>query len=107
MVRVSRRGAWPLSSPALPPSPHLQSASLSVGDHEPALCCLCHAVALCAAALAFARAWHLHVSRATRASAASPILVSLHLQRASLLVDGMHFVLPVSCGGALRSGPRA
>ena len=55
MVRVSRRGGWPLSSPALPPSPHLLSASLSVGDHEPALCCLCHAVALCAVGLAFAR----------------------------------------------------
>ena len=53
MVRVSRRGAWP--SPALPPSPLLLSASLSVGDHEPALGCLCHAVALCAVGLAFAR----------------------------------------------------
>ena len=51
MVRVSRRGAWPLSSPALPPSPHLQSASLSVDAHVHASRRL-HGAALCAAGVA-------------------------------------------------------
>ena len=106
MVRVSRRGGWPLSSPALPPSPHLLSASQSVGDHEPALCCLCHAVALCAAGLAFARRGFDMSPARWPLLASPPALLPLHLQSAPPSADGRKRTVLPAWGCAQRRGER-
>ena len=108
MAAVSRRTRSSASSAALAALLPLRpdSASLPVGDHEPALCCLCHAVALCAAGLAFARRGFDMSPARWPLLASPPALLPLHLQSAPPSADGRKRTVLPAWGCAQRRGER-
>ena len=108
MAAVSRRTRSSAASaaPAALLPLHPESASLSVGDHEPALCCLCHAVALCAAGLAFARRGFDMSPARWPLLASPPALLPLHLQSAPPSADGRKRTVLPAWGCAQRRGER-